>query len=72
VAVLELGIVLLAFGAMATFFAWTARRERRRLRAVAEALVADHSERDVLVLELDVPSSSGSTSRPIARVTRAA
>jgi hypothetical protein len=72
VAVLELGIVLLAFGGMATFFAWTARRERRRVHAAAQAPMADRSEEAVLVLELDGVSSSRASSRRIVRVSRAA
>lgn len=65
-AVLELGTVLLAFGGMAAFFAWTARLERRRLRAVARGPVGDSRDYDVLVVELD-----GSAVREIARILRA-
>jgi hypothetical protein len=71
VAFLELGTVLLAFGGMAAFFAWTARLERRRLRAVALGLLEDATDYEVLVVELDGGPQSGLAVRDIARILRA-
>jgi hypothetical protein len=71
VALLELGIVLLAFGGMGAFFAWTAQLERRRARAAAQELLGDSSDYDVLVVELDSPPTGGPAVRRIARISRA-
>jgi hypothetical protein len=72
VVLLELGTVLLAFGGMAAFFAWTAELERRRVRAAAQELLRDASGHEVLVVELDVASASGSAVRRTARISRVA
>ena len=71
-ALFELATVLLAFGGMAAFFAWTARLERLRSRAAAQELPADGSDCEVLVVDLDGAPSSDAADREIARILRAA
>jgi hypothetical protein len=71
VALLELGTLLLAFGGMAAFFAWSARSERRRLRAATQKPVGDPRDYNVLVVELDVAPSDGSPVGEMARILRA-
>ena len=71
-ALYELATVLLAFGAMAAFFAWTARRERVRVRAAAQELLGDVPDREVLVVDLDGAPSSDAADREIARILRVA
>jgi hypothetical protein len=72
VALYELATVLLAFGGMATFFARTARRERRRLLAAAQQLPDDAPDFEVLVVDLDGAPSSDAADREIARILRVA
>jgi hypothetical protein len=72
VALYELATVLLAFGGMAAFFAWTARLERLRLRAAAQELLRDVPDCEVLVVDLDGASSSDAADREIARILRVA
>ena len=71
-ALYELATVLLAFGAMAAFFAWTARRERLRLRAAAQELLDNLPDYEVLVVDLDGAPSSDAADREIARILRVA
>jgi hypothetical protein len=72
VALLELGIVLLAFGGMGAFFAWTAQLERRRARAAAQELLGDPSDYEVLVVDLDGAPWSDAADGEIARILRVA
>jgi hypothetical protein len=69
VALYELAAVLLAFGAMAAFFAWTARRERPRVDAAAHELLGDAPDYEVLVVDLD-GASSDAADRELARTLR--
>ena len=71
-ALYELATVLLAFGGMAAFFAWTARRERLRLRAAVQELLGDAPDYDVLVVDLDGAPSSDAADREVARILRVA
>jgi hypothetical protein len=68
----ELATVLLAFGGMAAFFAWTVRRERLRLRAAARQLLDNPPDYDVLVVDLDGAPSSSAADSEIARILRVA
>jgi hypothetical protein len=72
VVLLELGTVLLAFGGMAGFFAWTAELERRRARAAGQELLRDRSTHGVLVVELDAAPTTGAAVRRTTRISRAA
>ena len=71
-ALYELATVLLAFGGMAACFAWTARRERLRLRAAAQGLLDNLPDYEVLVVDLDGAPSSDAADREIARILRVA
>jgi hypothetical protein len=72
VALYEFATVLLAFGGMAAFFAWTARLERLRLRAAAQQLLEDAPHYEVLVVDLDGAPSTDAVEREIARILRVA
>jgi hypothetical protein len=72
VALYELATVLLAFGGMAAFFAWTAHRERLRLRAAAVELLGDAPDYEVLVVDLDGAPSSDAADREVSRILRVA
>jgi hypothetical protein len=72
VALHELATVLLAFGGMAAFFAWTARRERLRVDAAAHGLLGDAPDYEVLVVDLDGAPSSDAADDEIARILRVA
>ena len=71
-ALLELATVLLAFGGMAAFFAWTAHLERLRLRVAAQQLAGDAPDYEVLVVDLDGAPSSDAAEREVARILRVA
>ena len=71
-ALYELATVLLAFGGMAAFFAWTARLERLPLRAAAQQLLEDAPDYEVLVVDLDGAPSTDAVEREIARILRVA
>ena len=71
-ALYQLATVLLAFGGMAAFFAWTARPERMRVRAAAQPLLDDAPDSEVLVVDLDSAPSSDAADREIARILRVA
>ena len=71
-ALYELATVLLAFGGMAAFFAWTGRLERLRLRAAAQELLRDVPDCEVLVVDLDGAPSRDAADREIARILRVA
>jgi hypothetical protein len=72
VALYELATVLLAFGGMAAFFAWTARGERLRLRAATQELLGGTPDYEVLVVDLDSAPSSDAADGQIARILRVA
>jgi hypothetical protein len=72
VALYELATVLLAFGGMAAFFAWTERLEGLRLRAAAHELPGEAPDHEVLMVDLDGAPSSDAADREIARILRVA
>jgi hypothetical protein len=72
VALYELATVLLAFGGMTAFFAWTPRREPLRVDAAAQQLPDDSADLEVLVVDLDGALASNAADSESARILRVA